>query len=194
MSYSFSKKRERSYFMGQTIEETLHYMGVDIPVTVTMEEPNFLSNSPLIVFEKHSDVQTKYQDVLDDTGCVILPDNHLAMAILLSSKFYNGTAGEEMLHYVNSRVKSHMKFLFDDVKEIDELVVVLSGDRWLLFPIIDYVSDRYKDFNKLTIHIPEDSDADFFYGTRDIITNARLLAAKEEVSRSFYQIYGNHPH
>lgn len=180
--------------MRQTIEETLHYMGVDIPVTITTEEPKILNHSPLIMFEKNPDIQAMYQVILDDTGCAILPDNHLVMAIVLSSKFYNCTAGDEMLHSVNSRVKSHMKFLFDDVEEIDELVVVLSGNTQLLFPIIDYVSDRYEDFNKLTIYVPEDSDNDFFYGTRDIITNARILAAKKEASSAFYQIYGNHPH
>ena len=84
--------------------------------------------------------------------------------------------------------------------EFDELIVVIGGDESFILPIIDYVTDRYEDFEKISIYIDDTEknikyDVDeFMHVVRDYITNAWILKTKSELTHSYMQIYGNNKH
>ena len=189
--------------MENVIKTELDYMGVEIPVTIQKLGDNLQMldpKIPLIWFMRNPVEKGSFKTLIDDCGCVILSDEFDAITIAVSNKFYDRPFYEGLRHKTNAEIKNHVKMVFDKRNEFDELIVVICGDESFILPIIDYVTDRYEDFEKISIYI-DDSDTDaeydvdeFMHVVRDYITNAWILKTKSELTHSYMQIYGNNKH
>lgn len=179
------------------IQTNLNYMGVEIPVSITQEHADIPKHVPLITFYRKGKYSMNYHlaDMTNDSGAIIFPDEKMyRMKVMLSDKFYNGTAPDSMLETLNSRIKYHMGLILCNIPEIDELIIELTGDTDFILPIIDYITDRHKDFKRINIYVSENEDIDFCYRVRDLIEHSRILDVKEEIKILFAEIYGKNPH
>lgn len=177
----------------QQLTTELQYMGVNIPVTID-NDIDYTSKSPLIAFTKVESTDDTIINVVEDTGCVIINDDS-AVDVILSSKFFNGTATKDMRTNVNAAVLAHMKLVFDKIKKFDEFVISIAGSGILILPVLDYITNRYEDFERITIHVDDPLDEhDLFYHVRDYVTSSLLLSTKEKSILVYSGIYGNNPH
>lgn len=190
--------------METKIETELNYMGVDIPVTI-QKLGNKLDTVdqeiPLIWFEKNPIKDNTFNWLVNKTGCIVLSDDsNRVIRIELSDKFYDRTATNTMKCKVNSVVKTYLDITFSDVEEFKELIVIIGGDERFILPIIDYITDRYEDFERISIYVDdtnEDADYDVVESmcvVRDYVTYAWILKTKSELTHSYMQIYGNNKH
>lgn len=179
--------------MDDNLEICLEFLKAKIPVTID-RLTDITTDSAFISFDEYKSSDKMIKNAIDESGCFIVTYDKV-IDVTLSSRFFDGALDPDTRAKVNSQILSTLRMMFNSIEKIDELVVSISGCGSLIIPITDYVTDRYEDIGKLTIHVYDPGDENEVFGcVRNFIQSSSLLYTKEQSLYVYDRVYGKYPH